>query len=227
MKKFGIVTATIIAILFLGFYAMFNIGYDFPEGVSKTEHSLEDVQNYVSEYFDSNEVIVDSNYIDGVNEYDRAYRMWNASYNGIDFVITSQEEMYFGGYMHEFAKTRFTLRNNYNYHMIVGLFSSLSDEYSNFDIMNEENEYLHIYNYTYFSSTHVILNENDFQSAYNEANELYDEIIELYPEARFYIKLPVNGSDVYLGSIEEDYEPFSDEAYNKAVELFNRYIGDN
>ena len=73
MKKFGIVTATIIAILFLGFYAMFNIGYDFPEGVSKTEHSLEDVQNYVSEYFDSNEVIVDSNYIDGVNEYDRAY----------------------------------------------------------------------------------------------------------------------------------------------------------
>lgn len=203
--------------------------YDIPDEASKTPHTYTEVVAYIEEYLGASDVVVSEIYVDNETEYGRKYRVWEASYNNVNFVISSQQESYWDS-TGEFAKYRYTLRNNYDSILLIHILESLQSEYANYVIRIEEDDYLSFYDYTFIDYSIIIDTEEELLTVFNQSSELYQEISRIYPEVKFVVKVQVNEDEsksVYISSFEEyDILPFSQEAYQYILDRFISLNGD-
>lgn len=201
--------------------------YDIPDEASKEPHTYAEVVTYIEEYLGTSDVTVSETYIDSETEYGQKYRVWEASFENISFVISSQQESYWDS-TGEFAKYRYTLRNNYDRKLVMQILDNLPIEYANYVVWPEEDAYLSFYDYSFIEYSAVISTEEELLAVFNQTSELYEEIISSYPDAKFVVIVPVNedkSQEVYIYSFEKYGNlPFSQEAYEY---ILNRFLSFN
>lgn len=198
-KKGLIFTVMIVVVSFL-----VGCQFNFPAD-SKTEpHLYDEALAYIQNYLGSDDVILKEETVVGEDEYGNKYTHYYARFDGLDFIVSSQERWYYER-LGEFRRRRYNLYNNYNYEMIHLLFEE-NQNYPNFELIIETNPYLHIYNITYFNYKPIITNEDDLIEAFYEAKMMYEWMIDLYPSPRYCVKIPVFNSDrtLFLCAHQDD-----------------------
>jgi hypothetical protein len=202
--------------------------YDFPEGTKTTVHTYEEVTAYIQSYLNRDDVYVDTMTISGKDGYDRKYTHYYARVDDIDFVISSQVLCY-GDSTGEFCEKRYGLHNNYNYKKIKALMQT-TNQYPNIRLRSETNPYLHIYNISYFYYQLPITNEDDLIRAFNDSKNMYNWIIQAYPNPRFCVIMSVENHTrrIYVCAHQDDSDrpekAFNQASYDETIAEYHEYF---